>query len=441
MSSKKVFQGLLLTTKAEVKVAKINAVSSGVTLAHIQATLKAKKEPELLGSYKQKYKTIYLFGFTEGKAGTENKHELPPPLDSLLIFGNILLIATDKKDSYSSPVPFSPEDYETFYNEAYGGFEDLDDEDDDEDDEEEEEEVEEEAADADAEVEAEVEAEVDEDLGEGEEKETESEEAEEEGEEEAEEAEEVEEGEEEVEAEETEEAAAEGGDFEDEGPSRALRSRSKKKKSNELSNSNLFSQQKNVSSQHYLEGLRKVNKLLDPSESALENPYRASMITTLKTFFGAKLKEKDILQLERVIYQFVLEEVKKLNIVPDWKNNQFRNHYVRKVRHMSLNLNPDTYIQNRGLFERFLSKEYTLDEIVHLTETELFPELNRELAEKMFQREQRLLEGNRAAATDQFICPRCHKRQCTYYEMQTRSADEPMTIFIQCVNCGKRWTQ
>ncbi len=165
------------------------------------------------------------------------------------------------------------------------------------------------------------------------------------------------------------------------------------------------------------------------------------MISTLKTFFGSKLKEKDILQLEHVIYVFVLEEVKKLNIVPDWKNSQFRNHYVRKVRHMSLNLNPDTYIQNKGLFERFLSKEYSLDEIVHLTETELFPELNRDLAEKMFQREQRLLEGNRAAATDQFICPRCHKRQCTYYEMQTRSADEPMTIFIQCVNCGKRWTQ
>lgn len=437
MSSKKVFQGLLLTTKAEVKVAKINAVSSGVTLAHIQTTLKAKKEPELLGTYKQKYKTIYLFGFTEGKAGTENKHELPPPLDSLLIFGNILLIATDKKDSYSSPVPFSPEDYESFYNEAYGGFEDLEDDDEDDDENEEEEEEIEEAE------EAEVEADVDEDLGVGEEKETESEEAEEN--EEGEEGDEVEEEAEEGEAEEgeTEEAVVEegGGDFEDEGPSRALRSRSKKKKSNELSNSNLFSQQKNVSSQYYLEGLRKVNKLLDSNESALENPYRASMIATLKTFFGTKLKEKDILQLERVIYQFVLEEVKKLNIVPDWKNNQFRNHYVRKVRHMSLNLNPDTYIQNKGLFERFLTKEYTLDEIVHLTETELFPELNRELAEKMFQREQRLLEGNRAAATDQFICPRCHKRQCTYYEMQTRSADEPMTIFIQCVNCGKRWTQ
>jgi transcription elongation factor S-II len=27
----------------------------------------------------------------------------------------------------------------------------------------------------------------------------------------------------------------------------------------------------------------------------------------------------------------------------------------------------------------------------------------------------------------------------TYYEMQTRSADEPMTVFVSCLNCGKNW--
>jgi transcription elongation factor S-II len=55
--------------------------------------------------------------------------------------------------------------------------------------------------------------------------------------------------------------------------------------------------------------------------------------------------------------------------------------------------------------------------------------------------EKRQLEGNKSMATDQFLCSRCHKRECTYYEMQTRSADEPMTIFINCLNCGKKWRQ
>ena len=43
------------------------------------------------------------------------------------------------------------------------------------------------------------------------------------------------------------------------------------------------------------------------------------------------------------------------------------------------------------------------------------------------------------ASTDQFQCGKCKQRKCTYFQMQTRSADEPMTTFVQCVNCGNRW--
>ncbi|XP_022890223.1 transcription elongation factor TFIIS-like [Olea europaea var. sylvestris] len=43
------------------------------------------------------------------------------------------------------------------------------------------------------------------------------------------------------------------------------------------------------------------------------------------------------------------------------------------------------------------------------------------------------------ASTDQFTCGRCKKKETTYYQMQTRSADEPMTTFVTCVNCNNRW--
>ncbi len=46
---------------------------------------------------------------------------------------------------------------------------------------------------------------------------------------------------------------------------------------------------------------------------------------------------------------------------------------------------------------------------------------------------------NNLAMTDEFKCKRCKSRKTTYYEMQTRSADEPMTIFITCLTCGNRW--
>ena len=36
-------------------------------------------------------------------------------------------------------------------------------------------------------------------------------------------------------------------------------------------------------------------------------------------------------------------------------------------------------------------------------------------------------------------CPRCRKNNCTYTQMQTRSADEPMTNFCFCGDCGYNW--
>jgi transcription elongation factor S-II len=62
--------------------------------------------------------------------------------------------------------------------------------------------------------------------------------------------------------------------------------------------------------------------------------------------------------------------------------------------------------------------------------------------------------GETNAETDAFKCSRCQQRKCTYYQMQTRSADEPMTVsherrkarveltlqtFVTCVNCGNKW--
>ncbi len=41
--------------------------------------------------------------------------------------------------------------------------------------------------------------------------------------------------------------------------------------------------------------------------------------------------------------------------------------------------------------------------------------------------------------TDLLKCPACKKSNCTYNQVQTRSADEPMTTFCFCNECGKRW--
>ena len=46
------------------------------------------------------------------------------------------------------------------------------------------------------------------------------------------------------------------------------------------------------------------------------------------------------------------------------------------------------------------------------------------------------------AAPDGLLqCNRCRSKKTSYYELQTRSADEPATVFASCRACGKRWKQ
>jgi transcription elongation factor S-II len=46
---------------------------------------------------------------------------------------------------------------------------------------------------------------------------------------------------------------------------------------------------------------------------------------------------------------------------------------------------------------------------------------------------------NQGTETDMFTCGKCKSKKCTYTQLQTRSADEPMTTFVYCMNCGNRW--
>eukprot|EP01054_Gregarina_sp_Poly1_P006171 Gregarina_sp_Poly_1__6170@NODE_3265_length_1224_cov_138_324978_g2073_i0_p1_GENE_NODE_3265_length_1224_cov_138_324978_g2073_i0NODE_3265_length_1224_cov_138_324978_g2073_i0_p1_ORF_typecomplete_len308_score53_62TFIIS_M/PF07500_14/1_8e03TFIIS_M/PF07500_14/3e24TFIIS_C/PF01096_18/1_7e17Med26/PF08711_11/2_4e10Cytochrome_C7/PF14522_6/0_11DUF4189/PF13827_6/4_7e02DUF4189/PF13827_6/1Cytochrome_C554/PF13435_6/1_6e04Cytochrome_C554/PF13435_6/0_15_NODE_3265_length_1224_cov_138_324978_g2073_i01681091 len=42
-------------------------------------------------------------------------------------------------------------------------------------------------------------------------------------------------------------------------------------------------------------------------------------------------------------------------------------------------------------------------------------------------------------AKGQFPCGKCRSENTTYFQMQTRSSDEPMTTYVTCLNCHNRW--
>ncbi|XP_022761393.1 transcription elongation factor TFIIS-like [Durio zibethinus] len=96
---------------------------------------------------------------------------------------------------------------------------------------------------------------------------------------------------------------------------------------------------------------------------------------------------------------------------------------------------------NPDLRRKVLLGEVKPDRLITMTPEEMASEQrqreNKEIKERaLFDCER---GGAPKATTDQFKCGRCGQRKTTYYQMQTRSADEPMTTYVTCVNCNNHW--
>ena len=170
------------------------------------------------------------------------------------------------------------------------------------------------------------------------------------------------------------------------------------------------------------------------------NKLRVLCLENLK-FLEDKFSKEDIRHLEKAIFVAAFNFALKNHVGRSWKSLIFIEIYREIVRSVFSNIHPESPVKNRRLLTRVIEGEFPLHVIPSMTSYEMFPEKWFELRDKQLQREQKILEGNKSRATDQFKCRRCLKRECTYYELQTRSADEPMTIFITCLNCGKEWRQ
>jgi hypothetical protein len=69
-----------------------------------------------------KYIYVDIWAKTDGRAGQENKYELPPPVDEQLFFGNMALVARiDKENAINMTIEL----WNKIYEALFGGFEDL----------------------------------------------------------------------------------------------------------------------------------------------------------------------------------------------------------------------------------------------------------------------------------------------------------------------------
>ena len=151
--------------------------------------------------------------------------------------------------------------------------------------------------------------------------------------------------------------------------------------------------------------------------------------------------EKISRQIEQSIYNSTISYSSENNIKRNWDNNIFKSLYLSRIRSIYTNLRPDSYLRNKNFKTKVLENEIDPKNIASLSRYDVFPEVWADLLQKLSEKDKLKYELKPEAMTDMFKCRKCESRSCSYYEFQTRSADEPMTQFITCLDCNNNWKQ
>ena len=143
--------------------------------------------------------------------------------------------------------------------------------------------------------------------------------------------------------------------------------------------------------------------------------------------------EKHSSNLEKGIFNYALKEANNRKVVKKWDNQYFVQIYLDRLRSIYLNL------KNPEILDQIKNETIQAHTVAFMTHQEMRPEKWKELIEEKAKKDKNKFETNVEASTDTFTCRKCKSNKCTYYQMQTRSADEPMTTFVTCIECGQRW--
>jgi transcription elongation factor S-II len=143
--------------------------------------------------------------------------------------------------------------------------------------------------------------------------------------------------------------------------------------------------------------------------------------------------------IEKGIYNWCIDYATSKSIVKNWSNPVFAQLYGDKFRSVMANIDPNSYVGNKNLLQRLHDKQIQPHHLAFMERQQIFPEIWQSIIDEKTKRDAHIGESSIAAMTDQYKCGRCKKRECVYYEIQTRSADEPMDLRITCLNCGNRW--
>jgi DNA-directed RNA polymerase subunit M/transcription elongation factor TFIIS len=141
------------------------------------------------------------------------------------------------------------------------------------------------------------------------------------------------------------------------------------------------------------------------------------------------ISDHNAIQLEQAIFDFVNEYCITWRVA-DYLRPEV---YESKLNNIINNLDPNNSIKNNYLGNAIENNEIEINSIPFLRPQNLFPEHWEHICKKLETCEEKRKNLN---VVESFPCKKCGCKKHKIAQMQTRGADEPMTIFITCQMCG-----
>jgi DNA-directed RNA polymerase subunit M/transcription elongation factor TFIIS len=165
---------------------------------------------------------------------------------------------------------------------------------------------------------------------------------------------------------------------------------------------------------------------------------REKVISNFAELFGSEDMSKEF---ELHMLQALVERSKKEGIDVDWTNRTFWNMYRSRAISLYENmLGRNSYVQNdENILDKIKAGELDLKNVAEMSYMDMCPSRWKETIEKIIEQEKKLYSNQQNGGIIMW-CSSCKKKtKCDYYQLQTRSADEPMTTFVTCLECDRRW--
>lgn len=163
--------------------------------------------------------------------------------------------------------------------------------------------------------------------------------------------------------------------------------------------------------------------------------WRMNGLATFSNLITADLAK----ELEAAVYLRLHTKYKDQDNMED-HGKYFQKLYNHRIRDLSGLLNPSDDTYQAWIKEQLISRQLTIERFITMKPWEVCPESWKNTLD-LFNKELSGMGQESHASCTLFKCGRCGKNDTKYYEMQTRSSDEPMTTYITCNVCKNHWKQ